>query len=485
MSSTPKLASHTKLAFGIGQIAEGIQVAAFLFFLLFYYNQVLGVPGTLCGIALALSLLFDAVTDPLIGNLSDAWRGKMGRRHPFMYLAAAPLGLCFFLLFNPQVEGDMPLFFWLLGMTVMCRGAMTLYHVPHSALGAELSQDYSERTVLVAMRHFFGAIAFILVCGLGFLVYFVGTPEYPNGQMNPAAYQPFSAWLGGLMALTVWYSAIGTHSRIPQLPQAREQQRFSWGAVIGDTRQAMENMSFRWIMAGFSIIIIAFGAAGSVNLYMLTFFWSMSGGQIFVILIAGPVGSMFGYASSRWFFLRYTKKQAVSIGIAIWLVAHAISVPLFIAGLLPERGSTGLMWAVAGFGFVASYGIAQLLVGLGTMLADIADEHELRSHRRQEGIFFGAFSFANKSSAALGSLIGGTVLDLIHWPTGENIRTAADVPWETVVELGLIWGPISALLAIPGIWCVSRYQLTKERHATILSTLAERNEETPSATDVA
>ena len=485
MSTTPKLAYNTKLAFGIGQIAEGIQVAAFLFFLLFYYNQVLGVPGTLCGIALALSLLFDAITDPLIGNLSDAWRGKMGRRHPFMYLAALPLGLCFFLLFNPQVEGDMPLFFWLLGMTVMCRGAMTLYHVPHSALGAELSQDYSERTVLVAMRHFFGAVAFILVVGLGFLVYFVGTEEYPNGQMNPAAYQPFSTWLAVLMTITVWYSAFGTHSRIPHLPQARDKQRFSLNAVVRDTLQAMENLSFRWIMAGFSIIIIAFGAAGSVNLYMLTFFWSMSGIQIFLILIAGPIGSMFGYASSRWFFLRYTKKHAVIIGIMIWLVAHAVSVPMFLAGMLPERGSNGLMWVTALFGFVASFGIAQLLVGLGTMLADIADEHELRSYQRQEGIFFGAFSFANKSSAALGSLIGGTVLDLISWPTGENIRGAADVPWETVVELGLIWGPISALLAIPGIWCVSRYQLTKERHETIMNTLAARNSQPPDATDVA
>lgn len=466
---------RTKLAFGIGQIAEGIQVAVFLMFLLFYYNQVLGVPGTLCGIALALSLLFDAVTDPLIGNVSDAWRGKYGRRHPFMYAAAAPLGLCFFLLFNPLVEGDTALFFWLLGMTVLCRAAMTLYHVPHSALGAELSQDYAERTVLVAMRHFFGAVAFILVYILGFFVFFIASDEYPNGQLNPAAYPPFSAWLGLIMAVTVWYSAFGTHSRIPHLPQAREGQRFTWRSVVGDTLLAMENMSFRWIIGGFAVIIIAFGAAGSVNLYMLTFFWAMDATQIFVVLMAGPIGSMFGYASARWFFTRFTKKSAVMIGIFIWLVAHALSVPAFLFGLLPERGSDGLMWTVALFGFVASYGIAQLLVGLGTMLADIADEHELGSHQRQEGIFFGAFSFTNKSSAALGSLIGGAVLDLIAWPTGEAIRSAADVPWDTVVTLGLIWGPVSAMLAIPGIWCISRYQLTRERHEEILVTLASRN----------
>lgn len=474
MSEAPPLQMRTKLAFGIGQIGEGVQVAVFLMFLLFYYNQVLGVPGTLCGLALGLSLIFDAVTDPLIGNLSDAWRGRLGRRHPFMYAAAIPLGVCFFLLFNPLVEGDMPLFFWLLGMTVMCRGAMTLYHVPHSALGAELSQDYQERTVLVAMRHFFGAIAFILVYVLGFFVYFVATDEYPNGQLNPAAYPPFSAWLGLAMALSVWYSAFGTHSRIAHLPQAAPSQKFALGAVARDTLKAMENISFRWIIAGFAVIIIAFGTAGSVNLYMLTFFWGLDAAQIFLALMAGPIGSIFGYASAKWFYARFTKKVAVMIGIAIWLIAHTLSVPLFLFGFLPAAGSAGLAVIIAAFSFIASYGIAQLLVGLGTMMADIADEHELSSHQRQEGVFFGAISFTNKSSAALGSFIGGMALDLIDWPTGSAIRTAADIAPETLTQLGLLWGPVAGLLAIPGLLCVWRYRLTRERHEEILATIAAR-----------
>src|SRR5690606_6830085 len=184
----PPLRTRTKLAFGIGQIGEGVQAAMFLLFLLFYYNQVLGVPGTLCGLALAISLVFDAITDPLAGSMSDSWRSRLGRRHPFMYATAIPLGVGFYLLFNPPVTGDWPLFGWLLAMTVFCRGAMTLYHVPHSALGAELSQDYHERTVLVAIRHFFGAVAFIGVFVLGFFVYFVPTEAYPNGQLDPSAY---------------------------------------------------------------------------------------------------------------------------------------------------------------------------------------------------------------------------------------------------------------------------------------------------------
>lgn len=473
-SAVPPLRAGTRIAFGIGQIGEGIQAAVFLMFLLFYYNQVLGVPGTLCGIALAISLVFDAVTDPLIGNVSDAWRSKLGRRHPFMYAAAVPLGIGFFLLFNPPVTGDLPLAGWLLGMTVLCRGAMTLYHVPHSALGAELSQDYQERTVLVAMRHFFGAIAFILVYFLGFFVYFVATDEYPKGQLNPAAYGPFSAWLAVAMAVSVWYSAYGTRKRVPYLPQASPNQQFSLRGMLADTWLAMQNPSFRWVIVGFAVIIIAFGAAGALNMYMLTFFWAFDGMGIVVVLVAGPIGSMIGYLTARQFYTALDKKHGVIAGTGIWLATQFSGVPLLLAGWLPPPGSTGLLVAVTLISALGAYGIAQLLVGLGTMLADIADEHELGTERRQEGIFFGAFSFTNKSSAAVGSLIGGTVLDLIGWPTGAAVRSAADVPWDTLVTMGVIWGPVSVTLALPGLWLLNRYRLTRSRHAEILHELEGR-----------
>ncbi len=469
-----KLPVRIKMAFGIGQIAEGVQSAVFLMFLLFYYNQVLGVSGTLCGLALAISLFFDAVTDPLVGNLSDAWRGRGGRRHPFMYAAALPLGLGFFLLFNPPVTGEWALFGWLLGMTVLVRGAMTLYHVPHSALGAELSTVYRERTLLVAFRHFFGAIAYVSVFVLGFLVYFSATAEYPNGQLNPAAYGPFSGWLALAMVVSVWYSAFGTRERIPHLPAASANQQFVLSTLAQQTWHVMKNPSFRSIILGFAIIIIAFGAAGALNLYMLTFFWQLDPGAIFFVLVAGPVGSMFGYVSATAYFKRLEQKQGVALGVFIWLLAHGLSVPLFMLGVLPQPGTPAMMLTVAAFSAVGAFGIAQLLVGLGTMLADIADEHELESHQRQEGVFFGAFSFTNKSSAALGSLFGGVVLDLLQWPTGEGVRSAADIPAETLVNLGLVWGPMASIGALPGLWFIWRYRLNRARHTEILQELQAR-----------
>lgn len=96
-----QLSFNTKFAYGIGQLAEGLKNSALSTFVLFYYNQVLGLPGTLAGLALAIALIFDAFTDPLAGSLSDNWHSTMGRRHPFMYASALPLGICFYLLFAP------------------------------------------------------------------------------------------------------------------------------------------------------------------------------------------------------------------------------------------------------------------------------------------------------------------------------------------------------------------------------------------------
>ena len=105
MTHDRKLTLTEKLNYGVGQVAEGLKNTSFSLMVLFYYNQVLEVSGTLCGLALGVALIFDAITDPLAGSLSDNWRSKLGRRHPFMYASAVPLAICFFFLFSPPALG--------------------------------------------------------------------------------------------------------------------------------------------------------------------------------------------------------------------------------------------------------------------------------------------------------------------------------------------------------------------------------------------
>ena len=474
--TTPPLGAAVKFNFGVGQVAEGIKTCSFGTFLLFYYNQVLGLPGDLAGLAIALALLFDAVTDPVAGSVSDRWRGPHGRRHPFMYASAIPLGISFVLLFDPWVRledvGPQGLFAWMLMATILTRGAMTLYHVPHMALGAELSEDYDERTVLVAIRHFFGALGFILVYLLGFGLFFAPSDAFPNGQTNPAAYPPYALTLGVLMAASILATALGTRSRIPYLPGAREAEApVRVRDVVLEAWQAMQNPSFRWMMFGFILIIVAFGVAGATGLYMFTFFWQLERLQILIVLLAGPVGSMLGYALAGRFFGWLDKRDAMITGGIFWMCLHALPVLLHLAGWLPQLGSWDAAIFLTLIVIFAGISIAQLITGIGTAMADIADENELLTGRRQEGVFFGASAFANKCSAALGSYLAGLVLVWIDWPVGVDIRGPADVAQDVRLELAIWSGPVTALLALPGLVCLRGYMLNRRKLEAIQAAL--------------
>ena len=91
----------TKLSYGVGQLSDGVKQSAFTTFLFFYYNQVLGLSGSLAGMAALLALLADAITDPMIGQLSDRFQSRWGRRHPFMLAGAIPFGIAIVVLFTP------------------------------------------------------------------------------------------------------------------------------------------------------------------------------------------------------------------------------------------------------------------------------------------------------------------------------------------------------------------------------------------------
>src|SRR6056300_1024053 len=133
--ATEKLKRSVVVSFGFGQLAEAVKNSGFNVFLLFYYNQVLGISATLSSIALAVALLFDAISDPVVGSYSDKLRTPYGRRHPLILLAALPLAVSFYCLFIPPSGlPDWIYFIWLLVFAILVRGALTLYHVPHLAL---------------------------------------------------------------------------------------------------------------------------------------------------------------------------------------------------------------------------------------------------------------------------------------------------------------------------------------------------------------
>ena len=147
---------------------------------------------------------------------------------------------------------------------------------------------------------------------------------------------------------------------------------------------------------------------------------------------------------------------------------------LRLTGNFPENGDPLLIATLITLKFLQGVLLQQALVSFGSMMADVTDEHEYQTGIRQEGIFFGAIAFSAKATSGFGNFIGGLGLDIIQWPTGPDIQTAADIPPETLVNLGLLYGPIVAAFSIISLWCYTHYHLTKERHSEILVELRQR-----------
>ena len=478
MAVTGPLQYSVKMSFGIGQVAEGLKNGAFAWFLLFYYNQVLGVSGTLAGIAVGTAVIVDAFTDPLAGSLSDNWRSEQGRRHPFMYASILPLAVCFYFLFNPLVQGEVALFIWLIVFTNLTRTAMSLYHVPHIALGAEMSDDYVERSSIVGYRTFFGQFGTLLAVYIGFAWFFEPTDTFQNGQLNQAAYPPFALTLSVLMAITIFWSAWGTRSVIPFIPKVRDATRLN---VIGIVRRvftdiavAMRCGSFRWLFLGVLIVFVMVGVDTALNIYVYTYFWELDRGDILFLAPAYPIGVMFGVMVAPKVSARLGKRWALMFGTASWAGWQIIPIALRLAGWFPENGDALLVPILMAMRVIQGACTAQSNVAFGACVADTADEHELNTGKRQEGIFFAASSFSAKAASGLGNVVAGFGLDIINWPRGAAIKTAAEVPAETIFHLGVLYGPVVAGFGLVSVWCYTRYKLTRERHESILAELAAR-----------
>ncbi|HIF93409.1 MAG TPA: hypothetical protein EYQ60_09830 [Myxococcales bacterium] len=479
-SANSKLPVSLKTYFGIGQIAEGVKNTGFTTFLLFYYNSVLGLSGTYAGTALLIALVFDAVTDPLVGSISDTFKHRLGRRHPFMYASALPLAVTFGLIFSPpEGLGQTGLFVWLTVFSILVRASMTLYHVPHMALGAELTSDYQERTVVVAYRSGFGALGIALVLGIGWSVYFPDS-NGDMGRFNPAAYREFGWTFGIVMMASILLSAWGTRSVIPSLPGPRPgAPPFRPQRLIGEFREALENPSFRALVLGLIVFFATRGVQDALEVHMGTYFWILESSQIQLRQFSGVpafiLGLPFWVAMTRY----VDKGTAFTFGIALLVFFSMLCPVLQILGWYASPDSPAYLGILIVCNVIAVFGATAGSVNAGSMIADVTDEHELRTGHRQEGIFFAALAFAVKATVGIGQFVAGVSLDLIGLAPGS---APVAVSPETVRSLGMLYGPGTAILGVISVVILSGYRLDRKRHAEVIEALATRRATKTSST---
>ena len=465
---------RVRIMFAVGQIPEGVQSTSFGIFLLFFYNQVLGLSGFLTSLALILALLVDAISDPVIGSWSDSIRTRWGRRHPFMYAAAIPFAVCFYLLFAPPAGLDeTEVFIWLTVFSVLTRTTQSVYSIPHTSLTAELSTDYQERTLLSSLRSILQSVGTVMVFLIGLQIFFGATPEYPNGQLNPEAYPRFAFLFSIIIFVGVLMTAYGTHSHIPFLPQASPRgQRFSLPQVLREAGMAFGFRSFNSVVSTAVLFGMTMGMVAALSIYLGTLYFEFSLELIGLSFPASVIGTFLGAGLATMLGRIFEEKKTLLIGGLVWFgVWNTMPITLSLLGLFPNPGDPLLFYLVMIANLICSMGLGVVSVMIGSMIADITDQHEEKYGSRNEGIYFAASSFAAKAIGGFGIVISGAVVDLAGIQRGATVQT---IDPESLRVLAIALGPgVMMMIGITAV-AASFYDLSRAEHSRIRMTISDR-----------
>ena len=396
MTESSRLAMPTKLAFGIGATGEAATNWIFNALTFFFYNQILGLSGTLTAAAVTIGIISDAITDPLIGSISDRWRSKLGRRHPFMFAAPLPLVVTIYFIFNPPagIEG-LDLFAWFAFFTVLMRISSTLFAVPHLAMGAELSDDYIERTRVMSYNNVFTYIGVIV---MHVVVWFLIFPSFDNGRMTQMAYNPVVIFCTSLIIVCMLGSAYATRSQIPKMKKIpTDLPPFSTGQLIKEMYSAMRNRNYLFLLLGLFFLSITIGTHETLGLYMSTFYWEFTDQQIGWLILGNVFGYAIGFTVTARVHQIIEKRWAIVWSAAGLSVAWSSAVTLRLFDLAPENTTWTLVSFVVFFGTIASACGSILNISVMSALADIADDHEVKHRASTGGHFLFCANFLRKS----------------------------------------------------------------------------------------
>lgn len=470
MEQSESVAMRTKLAFGIGASGEATTNWIFTALTFFYYNQILGLSGTMTALAVTIGIASDAISDPLMGSISDRFRSRLGRRHPFMFAAPVPLVLNIYAIFNPPGDLDANgLFLWFAFFTVGMRVCLTLFAVPHLAMGAELSDDYNERSKVMSYNNIFTYVGVII---MHVAVWFVIFPSFENGRMNQLSYTPIVFFCCSLIMVFILTSAYTTLDQIPHMKKVPDDlPPFGIRQFFREMWSAISNRHYLFLLLGFFFLSVMIGTHETLAIYMGTFFWEFTDFQMGWLILNNVFGYVIGFITAARLHSRFDKRATIVVTAATLSVFWSAAVTLRLFDLTPANTSWELVAFIIFLGTFSSASGSILNISVMSALADIADEHELKTGRRQEGIFYAARSFFAKSTNGVGHIVAGIALDIIEFPTG---AVPGEVDADKIFALGIVDGPFAMVWGLAAAGFYAGYRINKKYHAEIQRQLAER-----------
>jgi Na+/melibiose symporter-like transporter len=466
-----KVTPRTRWSFASGGVTRGVIENAH-YFVLVYYSQVLGLSPYLAGLAFGIGLVFDAITDPLVGYLSDNTRSRLGRRHPYLYASVVPLALTYFLLWHPppSIQEEMSLFFYLLICNSALNLSTTLFIVPAYATVAEITSDYEERTRLLSRFH---AMMSVVGNGMSFAMYAIWlrpTPYIADGILNVEGYRQAGVFGTLLMAASILVFTIGLHRHIPHMKTHSAPGSPSPRQFYRQVYDVIRIPALRTILTSGALYWAGSGTYAALWVYIYSYFWEFTSQQISMIVVPMILGGlilppiMSGLATGR------EKKRVAVFGMLGGSLVNIAPIALRLIGVFPENGTQALFWIMLTVGFFETWLFLVFDVCWRSMTSDITEQIEIATGRRNEGVIMSAVTFTSKCSYAIGTLIAGTLLSLIAFPTETAV---GDVALDVIFDLGLLYGPVVLAVYLLACYAISRYDISRAKFIDTVSRLGE------------
>jgi glycoside/pentoside/hexuronide:cation symporter, GPH family len=468
-SATPsrRIDFSTKLYYGFGAVAMGAKSNGFNYLLLFFYSQVIGLRPDLVSLGILIALIFDAISDPMIGYISDNFSSRWGRRHPFMYAAGLPVAIAYYFLWSPPELDEMSLFLYFVCMAILIRTLITLYEIPAAALVAELTDDYDQRTEMMSFRFFFAWWGGLT---MAVMVYLVFLPEAKGGMQYVEGWQNYGLTASIIIFVSIYASALGTHKHIPFLKQPTSQSHFDIAKNVGELKETLSNKSFLALFVFALLTAVASGVATSLSVYFIRHYWEFTTTQIGYINIPYFLSAFMALFIAPFVSKRLGKKHGAMLITGLAFAFAPMPFILRMLGLFPENGTEVLFWTLMVFNTLEVTLIVTSSALIAAMIADVVEDSELKTGRRSEGVFFAANSFAQKAVNGLGVVVAGQILAYVQFPTQAAF---GEVPQETLSELAAIYVPTILLFYLSALTVLSLYRINRQDHTDNLRQLAE------------
>jgi sugar (glycoside-pentoside-hexuronide) transporter len=449
MMQSNKLPVTTKIAYGVAAFSEGMVGLGLAFALLRFYTNVVGIDPKYAGLALLLPRIWDAISDPIMGYISDNTRSRLGRRRPYLLYGAIPLGLSFLMLWIPS--GNWPMWMKIAHLafaSFIWNSMHTIVIMPYAALGAELSNDYHERTSVAVYRQFF---AFLGALPGAFVYSFVAS--FSSEATGFAA----AGLVGGVALAT---SFLITFLFCKETFELKPQERMP---ILPSIIATFKNRSFNLILVPMLVIVWAFAYGGGFWPYIIFDVVKKDANWMSLCLVIMNLSSVAILPAYMALSRRFGKKNAFTINMLVFCVVHGTSF-LFLNEQYPFLSALYASMCGLALGGWAAIGAA--------IVADIVDEDELVTGKRREGAFFGLHNVLIKTANAVATLVVGLTLS---W-SGYNIAQGAIQTTDTIFKLKLIYALVPALIfVVTATFFHFTFPLTPKRAAEVRAELNRRD----------